>query len=383
MAILSESFLLLSICGLWKPNTWSGWKSIIFYLYAIFVFFLHNGFVLAEILDLFLSISTADERIDTIVTLISMLAVTAKMVGIYATRNDILGVCERFDSEWHAPNPDEIQIQQTCDSNFRFYFFVYTSMFEMAVSGNTLGRLRADTPAFTLPFKIYVPYDYSSPGVFRLTVLFEFLAVLVASNIEAAFDTLFRGVMVQICARIQMLKRRFEVSVDSLQKMRSEKSSDSREYKKMEQELFSDWIKKHNAILRLSDDIESVFSKVIFVQYYLSSFVVCTTVYILSQTPFSPPFIGIGGYLFVMTSEIFMICYSANQVTLEFADLSVAMYNTNWFVLSIPAKRYIVIMMTRTLRPIIFTSGHLVTLSLESFKSLMKVTYSIYNVLKN
>nr|AQN78454.1 olfactory receptor 52 [Meteorus pulchricornis] len=382
MAILTESFLLLSCCGLWRPVTWSTWKSKLYNLYAVFVFILHNGFVLAEITDVLFFDNSVDERIDIIVSLTSMFAVSVKMIGLHATRDSIIEICEKFENEWRKNDIEEILIQKTYDHNFRLYFLAYTAMLEVTVSGNTLGRLCADSPPFTLPFKIFLPYDYSTPGIFRLTVLIEFIAVLIATNIEAAFDTLFRGIMVQICVRIKMLKRRFQVAITTLEKKRREEPFNREEYKAMEEKFLINWIESHNSILSLSDYIESVFSKVIFVQYYLSSFVVCTTVYILSQMPFGGEFLGIGIYLIAMTVEIFMICFSANQVTLEFADLCVAMYNTNWFVLSISAKRYIVIMMARTLRPIVFTSGHLVTLSMDSFKSLMKVTYSIYNVLK-
>ncbi|KAK0172472.1 hypothetical protein PV328_005786 [Microctonus aethiopoides] len=98
---------------------------------------------------------------------------------------------------------------------------------------------------------------------------------------------------------------------------------------------------------------------------------------------FTTEFMGNFAYLIAATCEIFVFCIAANQVTFEFADLSLAIYNTKWFALSMSAKKNIILMMGRTLRPIIFSSGHLVVLSLESFKSLIKVAYSMYSVLKS
>lgn len=53
---------------------------------------------------------------------------------------------------------------------------------------------------------------------------------------------------------------------------------------------------------------------------------------------------------------------------IKFSELSTAMYNTNWFILSPNARKHMVIMMIKSMRPIVFASGHIVTLSLESFK---------------
>lgn len=42
-------------------------------------------------------------------------------------------------------------------------------------------------------------------------------------------------------------------------------------------------------------------------------------------------------------------------------------YGIDWAALSIPTKKSLLIIMTRTSRPIEFTSGHIVVLCLDSF----------------
>ncbi|CAD6210716.1 GSCOCT00013810001.3-RA-CDS, partial [Cotesia congregata] len=127
--------------------------------------------------------------------------------------------------------------------------------------------------------------------------------------------------------------------------------------------------------------VSRVFGPMIFIQYSFSSIILCSSVYSLAQmVPFSTEFIGCLGYILCMFYQIFVICMSGNQVTLEFEELSSEMYNTNWFLLSINAQKHVAMMMMSSVSPIIFSCGHIASLSLESFKRLLKLSYTIYNV---
>ncbi|KAK0172471.1 hypothetical protein PV328_005785 [Microctonus aethiopoides] len=261
----------------------------------------------------------------------------------------------------------------------------YIIMCNMASSANTLGRLYGNRGLNILPYRIYLPYNYSSKQfLYQFTVLLQSITFFIAINIDVVFDTLFFGVMVQMISKINILKHRFQVTVTALAEIHDKKSLHMEDYKKIEDKLFTNWIKSHNAIIRIYDYTEFAFSKVIFVQYSFSTLPICISVYSISQMDtFTTEFMSNLVVLIALTCEIFIFCFAANEVTSEFADLSLAIYNTKWFALSISARKNIIFIMMRTLKPIIFSSGYLVVLSLESFKSLLKVTYSMYNVIKN
>ncbi|KAK0172470.1 hypothetical protein PV328_005784 [Microctonus aethiopoides] len=261
---------------------------------------------------------------------------------------------------------------------------VYVILFHIGASGNTLGRYFGNRGSNSLPYRIYLPYDYSTLFLYRFTVLLEFIIVFIDTHITAGFDSLFFGVMLQIISKINILKHRIQVSVATLAEMHDKESFHMVDYKKFENKFFMNWIKSHNAVIRVYNDSEFIFSKVMFVQYSTSALLICTIVYLISQMGiFTTKFMGNAGSLIALTGQIFIFCLSANQVTYEFADLRLGINNTDWFALSVSAKRNIVFMMVRTLKPVVFTSGYMVTLSLESFKSLMKVAYSMYSVLNN
>ncbi|XP_044001705.1 odorant receptor coreceptor-like [Aphidius gifuensis] len=96
---------------------------------------------------------------------------------------------------------------------------------------------------------------------------------------------------------------------------------------------------------------------------------------------FSQEWTGVILYLCCMLSQIFILCAAGNEVTLVSSQLGKAVYSINWTHLNKSTIKSLILIMNRSLHPIVFTSKNIVTLSLDSFKSLIKISYSTYNVL--
>lgn len=120
----------------------------------------------------------------------------------------------------------------------------------MSASGITLSRMNADQPPNSLPFNTYLPYNYSRPIIYRFTILVQYCTVFIAGHIQAGFDTLFPGIMMQICAKLAILKHRLQITVMILVKVHETRTCNSKHYEIIEKKLINDWIKSHNAILR-------------------------------------------------------------------------------------------------------------------------------------
>ncbi|KAK0179431.1 hypothetical protein PV327_005183 [Microctonus hyperodae] len=238
---------------MWKPITWFGWKSYFYNLYTVVIIILTYGFTLAEGIDLLFVSSSIDDFMNNIFSLLAMVNVCSKIAGILGKRKDIYRICQNF--------------QTGC-----------TMLFEIAGAGITIGRIYADRPENELPYRTVLPYDYSKPIIYRFTVVMQFIIICISGTILAGFDTLFPGIMLQICAKLNILKHRFKVIVTTLEEIRYEKQYDMTEYQQLETKLFNVWVKSHNDLLRLSADIESIFSTVILIQFsnFVIPILVCT-----------------------------------------------------------------------------------------------------------
>ncbi|KAK0073965.1 hypothetical protein PV326_012865, partial [Microctonus aethiopoides] len=248
----------------------------------------------------------------------NLFLVCSKIFGVLRWRREIIEICRSFEaSELELRTSDELAIHERYNT-IKFYCLAYIIMGNMASSGNTLSRLYGNRGLNILPYRIYLPYNYSKPFLYQSTVLLQSITFFIAINIDIVFDTLFCGVMGQIISKINILKHRFQVTVTTLAEIHDKKSLHMEDYKKIEDKFLKNWIKSHNAIIRLHDYTEFAFSKVIFVQYSFSTFPICITIYLMSQTDtLTTTFMSNLVVLIALTCEIFIFCFAANQVTSE------------------------------------------------------------------
>ncbi|XP_057331118.1 odorant receptor 33b-like isoform X2 [Microplitis mediator] len=305
-----------------------------------------------------------------------------KIITVVSNRGTIIEMIERFNGNPFSPRDNQEKIiHRNFNQMIRFNTLAYIVFFEASVTVYTMGKIFEERPPGVLPCRAWLPYDYSNNIIiYWLTASQQLLTVVMTANVDIAYDTLFPGMMMQVCAQVHILKHRFRLTLDALENVSDDKM-DPVMVKTVEKKFFSECVEYHLEILRMIDTMSHVFGPMIFIQYSFSSIALCSSVYALSQmVPFTPEFFGLSVYILCMFFQILYICMSGDRVTLEFAELSTAMYTTNWFALSNNAQKYIIIMMISSINPIVFASGHVVTLSLESFKRLLKLSYTIYNV---
>ncbi|XP_044010398.1 uncharacterized protein LOC122854052 [Aphidius gifuensis] len=140
---------------------------------------------------------------------------------------------------------------------------------------------------------------------------------------------------------------------------------------------------KYNEMIKWAERCNYIFSGIIFLQYSISSIVLCVSVYLLTKIEFnSLNFAIIIMYLMCMLTQIFILCYSGSKVTIESTLISDAIYCMDWSQFDLSTKKNLMMVMKRALHPVKFTSGYFVTLSIESFTHLVKLSYSAFSVLK-
>ncbi|XP_053595269.1 uncharacterized protein LOC103577211 [Microplitis demolitor] len=186
------------------------------------------------------------------------------------------------------------------------------------ISGILLTRIPEAKLPDVLPFSSWLPYNYSNPKIYLLTAAQQIINSLISTYAQVGFDTLFPGMMMYVSAQTNILQYRFKKVIKALEKINLKNCADQvKNHKDAEKNIITEWVECHIAVLR----------------------------------------------------------------KFKFADLNDEMYNTDWFNLSINAKKSMIIIVLKTFQPVVFMSGYIVTLSIESFKSVMKLSYSIYNML--
>ncbi|XP_057331119.1 odorant receptor 2a-like isoform X1 [Microplitis mediator] len=383
--ILPQSFFILTCIGLWRPVDWQGWKCKLYDAYSYFVVVTNFAFSLSQLLDIILVRTSINELTNNMTMLLVMVTACGKILGILCNRNEIIQIIKSLEEKPFKPRDQyEIDIRNKYIHISSVLTRSYCVYLTIGISGILLTRIPEAKLPDVLPFSSWLPYNYSNPKIYLLTAAQQIINSLISTYAQVGFDTLFPGMMMYVSAQTNILQYRFKKVIKALEKINLKNSADQvKNHKDAEKNIITEWVECHIAVLSFSDYVYEIFSKPVFLQYCSSSIMLCGTVYYFSSIPMDyVECISTMVFIIGTILQIFMCCMSAHQLTLQFADLNDAMYNTDWFNLSINAKKSMIIIVLKTFQPVVFMSGYIVTLSIESFKSVMKLSYSIYNVLQ-
>ncbi|XP_057331127.1 odorant receptor 2a-like [Microplitis mediator] len=383
MKILSENLALLFYLGLWKPSDWSrwSWKSILYTLYTILIILISIVFFTTELLDLILVTSSINEFTNNIFMLSAILAACLKISMVLRHRNVFNFILDNFKNyllENGTPYREEIIIWTRYSRTIRFITMFYMSTTFFGVTMMTYATTSINIPRRELLYRAWVPYNYSRPSAYWISALGQLVTMYILAGVNVAFVLLFAGIMSSICAQISIYRLRFETAFSDVNKPGSGIKRKSTE------EIISKFVEMNLSIRRLFDIVHKLFSWTIMFQYSVGSIIFCASAYNMSQMKvLSLDFLSCVLYVQNIMIELFIMCVACDEITLEFGKLHNIFYNSPWYFFDNYNKKSIALMINNSMNPIYFTCGYVVHLSIDSFTHVLKLSYSIYNVLQS
>ncbi|XP_032676936.1 odorant receptor 13a-like isoform X1 [Odontomachus brunneus] len=386
MHILPVSFALLTYTGYWRPAHWpvSSVKYWMYNVYSSFMFTLLQLFVFYGLVDTFLSTSL-QEFVDKCFLFLSIFGVSIKLIHLFIRRRRIIGLDEMLLKENCLPrDADEASIRQKFERNARQVTIVCEILNESCAFILTFGQFYPLLKTRTLPVYGWTPFDLSSVAVFLPLLIFQSVGLLLCANSSVAHETLISGLMIEICAQFEILCHRAHMLPTLL--MEAEKNSQSKQdLKARERLIIRDLIEHHLFVYKFARSVNAIFTFIMFVQFSIISFILCMSVYKMSNMTslFTVDFAHIFSYLASMLMQIYLYCWYGNEITLKSVEVCNAVYEMDWTMLKIRVIKDLTIIMMRAAKPFTMSSGYIVTLTTESFMSILKVSYSAYNFLKD
>ncbi|XP_037039498.1 odorant receptor 94b-like isoform X2 [Bradysia coprophila] len=142
----------------------------------------------------------------------------------------------------------------------------------------------------------------------------------------------------------------------------------------------------HSTSSSLQKSFENVFSIPFFIQFLVSGAILCVTVFqIVMMNPANEivNFVFYLSYFMTLSTEIFLPCYFGTEQLLKNAQLTTAIYSSNWIGRPIYYQKMIPIFMEYTKDPRYLIAGKLFNLSLSNFLLVLNRMYNMYAVLMN
>ncbi|XP_018374275.1 PREDICTED: odorant receptor Or1-like [Trachymyrmex cornetzi] len=361
-----STFKFLTICGCWRPDSWtSSCKRVIYHTHTFFVLVLINTFTLSQLLDIILTVDNADDFTDNFYMLLAMIVSCCKMLSMLINRKNIALLTNILTERPCRPlEPEEIEIHNKFDKGVQANTIHYAILVETTCVCITLTSLLTDFRRRTLTFRAWLPYDYSSPILFHVTYAHQLISLIIGSVLHVACDGLICGLLVHICCQIKILESRLKRIA-------------------YEPGILPECILQHSRIFDFAITVNEKFRFTIAIQFMVSTLVVCFNLYQLTRsTTTNAKYVQLVLYMCSMLTQIFFYCWYGNEVKLKSRQLVSNIFDMEWCILDQNEKKSLLLIMRRSTVPIEFTSAYIISMNLDSFVSLLKTSYSAYNILQ-
>ncbi|XP_051176427.1 odorant receptor Or1-like [Leptopilina boulardi] len=238
-----------------------------------------------------------------------------------------------------------------------------------------------------LPLDGWYPYDVNNNLAFILTWTHQGVAIVLCCINDLATDSFITGLINVASCQFELLKWNFAALGNNLDEQNlminlKENCNNNNNNNKINKKLH-ECIKHNLAIFDFIKEIQNIFSTVIGLQLFVSCFIICLSIFYLSQlTTFNPAeIIGNGAYILCMTYQIFIYTWQGNELYLQNEALAGAIYMGSWWKLDSRFRRNLHIIMLRTQKPLILTTKFLITLTIPTFMSIIQTSYSMFTLL--
>ncbi|KAL0112577.1 hypothetical protein PUN28_012112 [Cardiocondyla obscurior] len=360
---------------------WSSVRAKLFYrVFSIFVVFSIYFLTTTQFLDIIFVANNIDDFATNSSMFFSIMAVTCKATVVIVRRKEIINLIQTLMEKPHKPqNKDEVTIQTKFDKYIRSSCLTYMILATGSITGLTVGSILNILHGH-LPYRIWLPFNYSV-RVFYILAGHQMITLTFVATVSVAAEIMVYGFFLQTCAQLEIFEDRLRKLI--INKTTNNKYQGNARSLNEEKTEISDCINYHLSIYKYAKTVNIVFNEILFFQFFGSIIVLCTSVYFLSKhIKDLSAIIFLLMYTVCMFAQIFVYCWAGNEVILKSANTGEAIYCMDWPSLSVNEKKELMMIMARCEIPIQFTSSFLVTMSLQSYGSILKTSYSAFNLLQ-
>ncbi|CAK9820404.1 Odorant receptor 85b [Anthophora quadrimaculata] len=253
---------------------------------------------------------------------------------------------------------------------FSITFLAYTgvalSLFDEDQNGQ-VSKQRKFLVRMEFPFEATISPRYET--ILMIQFIFQALIVYGAATSIALIAVLILHVGSQIDLFCQKVT---EISYNA-------KLKESREL------AIKDVVIRHQRIIRLCENIETIFTYISLTQFLSNMMTICFISFILVMSLHTEQatalIIKCFPYYVAINCEAFILCYTGEYLTFKSESINQSMYSFLWYELSLQEARTVLFIILRSQKELILTAGKFVNLSLAAYANMLKASASYVSVL--
>ncbi|XP_050675897.1 odorant receptor 94b-like [Leptidea sinapis] len=319
---LQITLTFLRLVGLWSPDGLFGWWKWLYRCLTIAAFMLVVGvFIIIQMVDLCSIWGDIQLMTATAFVLFTNITHTTKIINFLVRASRIKAI---VDNNCRVLRSEDSavgrKLVKSCNNeSFHLYVGYWFITTITGILWSMSSLLEADQKL--LPMRAWYPFDTTRSPAYQLAFAHQSTALYLSAMMNISKDTVVITLIAQCRCRLLLLSQ---------------------------------------ALRSLCDDT------------HVTHF----------QTGKPVRMLSMACYLLNMLCQVFIYCYEGNELSVESENISRAAYEFPWYTSSVDTRRSVLIMMTRCCRIAKLTAAGFTTLSLASFMSICKASYSFFTVLK-
>ncbi|CAK1598602.1 unnamed protein product [Parnassius mnemosyne] len=245
-----------------------------------------------------------------------------------------------------------------------------------------------DDLQYNLPVAIRLPFDYRNPTLYPLT----YILIVVAFNYVAfcviTIDVIMQAHLIHLICQFTILANCFEnILADCSPKgPQTTKYVFNNKLKRKYLKRFDNLVDQHRFILKKTLELKKILSLPMLGQLASSGMLICfagyqvTLTVKLSIAKFLTSLLYLGYNVF----ELFVFCRWCDELKMQSENIGKAVYSSNWncgLVLISGVRSRILLVTARAQKPLVLSAGGFCDVSLVTFTTLVKTSYSALTVL--
>ncbi|XP_072750313.1 odorant receptor 4-like isoform X2 [Anoplolepis gracilipes] len=228
-------------------------------------------------------------------------------------------------------------------------------------------------PERELFLKMELPFESNVSPVYEVVMVTQFFHQLAAATIVGVLNALIVSLILHVGGQIDIMCRGLV-----------EISSDDDAFD-LQATTIKALICRHQRIIALSADIETLFSYIALMQFLWNTLVICCLGFLIvtsiGDTQGSTMLIKSLFFYAVITLEAFIFCYAGEYLSAKGRMIGDAAYEAKWYNSSPTQSRTLLLLILRSQRKLTITIGKFMDLSLERFTTIIKASASYVSVL--
>ncbi|CAG9854735.1 unnamed protein product [Phyllotreta striolata] len=239
-----------------------------------------------------------------------------------------------------------------------------------------------------LQLPIWLPMDIYN-NTLRYTLVNVYIIIGYTHGVfgHFAIDFLLSSLMLYCASQLRLIKYKLEnmekYFEEDLLCISDEIFNDKLLQKKVYDKI-TQCAKVYDSIYSYVQELEEIYSGGVFSQFLVGSMVLSICLYNISKTQsLDLELIYALSFLLPMTYSLYLYCNQGTLVIEESLTIGDAIIKSPWYNYDMKSKRLLMILIERSKKPINFSAGKIVELSLETFVLIVKRSYSLLAVLRN